>query len=61
MQFVVQLPQPNGTPKSLLYTVVRNNACASAGLFEIGAQLSSVLRPERVSTAPSAGVAAAAR
>lgn len=60
MQFVVQLPQPNGTPKSLLYTVVRNNACSSAGLFEIGAELSTVLRPERASNPPSTGVAVAA-
>ncbi|HET6249422.1 MAG TPA: HDOD domain-containing protein [Tepidisphaeraceae bacterium] len=41
-QFVICLPQPGGSAKSLLYTAVR---CESAGSkFHIGAELRSVLR-----------------
>jgi hypothetical protein len=44
-QFVIQLPQPGGLTKSLLYTVVRCDASAS-GPFSIGAELSCVLKSE---------------
>jgi HD-like signal output (HDOD) protein len=43
-QFVIQLPQSDGTIKSLLYAVKR---CDQSGpLFSIGAELMSVLRPQ---------------
>jgi hypothetical protein len=43
-QFIIQLPQPDKSVKSLLYTVRR---CDSfGGLSSIGAELASVLRPE---------------
>jgi HD-like signal output (HDOD) protein len=44
-QFIVELPQPDGRTKSLLYEVVRCDS--SGGLTSIGSQLVSVLRPER--------------
>lgn len=40
-QFIVQLPQPNGQTKNLLYTVVRCDT--EAGGFNIGAELACVL------------------
>ena len=46
-QFVIQLPQPGGLTKSLLYTVVRCEASAStSGPFSIGAELSCVLKSD---------------
>ena len=44
-QFVIQLPQPGGLTKSLLYTVVRCEASAG-GPFSIGAELACVLRSD---------------
>lgn len=45
-QFVINLPQQDGTSKTLLYTVRR---CEPAsGLNTVGAELTSVLRPENV-------------
>ncbi len=45
-QFVIQLPQPDKSLKTLLYKVVR---CETVGaVSSIGAELVSVLRPERV-------------
>jgi hypothetical protein len=44
-QFIIQLPQPDGGIKSLLYEVVRCET--SGGLTSIGSQLMAVLRPER--------------
>ena len=44
-QFVIQLPQPGGLTKSLLYTVVRCDA-SPAGPFSIGAELSCVLKSD---------------
>ena len=44
-QFIIELPQPDGQVKSLLYEVVRSES--SGGLTSIGAQLVAVLRPER--------------
>ena len=40
-QFIVQLPQPNGQTKNLLYTVVRCDT--EAGGFNVGAELACVL------------------
>jgi HD-like signal output (HDOD) protein len=46
-QFIIQLPQKNGKPVSLLYTVVR---CESAGKgqWSIGAELACLLNTEQV-------------
>jgi hypothetical protein len=44
-QFIVELGQPDGSTKSLLYQVARCDS--SGGLTSIGSQLVSVLRPER--------------
>lgn len=52
-QFIIQLPQPGGSIKSLLYTVRRVDA--AGGLYSIGAELTSVLRPDQVK--PDAAVA----
>ena len=46
-QFVVQLPQKQGRPVSLLYNVVRFQA-EGPGLFVIGAELVRILNPEQV-------------
>jgi hypothetical protein len=43
-QFVINLPQPDGTTKTLLYTVKRCHA--TSGLNTVGAELTSVLRPD---------------
>jgi HD-like signal output (HDOD) protein len=48
-QFVVQLPQPGGQTKHLLYRVVRCET--AAGIANIGAELASVLKPEAVNAA----------
>ena len=45
-QFVIQLPQPGGTIKSLLYTVVRCEAPGGGGPYSIGAELVCVLKPD---------------
>ncbi|MBC8106401.1 MAG: HDOD domain-containing protein [Anaerolineae bacterium] len=45
-QFIIQLPQPDKSVKSLLYTVKRCDTFG--GLSSIGAELTSVLRPESV-------------
>jgi two-component system cell cycle response regulator len=45
-QFIIQLPQPNGLSKSLLYTVSRCEMVG--GVASIGAELTAVLRPEAV-------------
>jgi hypothetical protein len=55
-QFVIQLPQPGGLTKSLLYTVVRCDASAS-GPFSIGAELSCVLKSEGAAAAGEPDVA----
>lgn len=51
-QFVIQLPQPDKSVKTLLYTVKRCDP--HAGLNSIGAELTSVLRPETVQQAQMA-------
>jgi hypothetical protein len=43
-QFIIQLPQPDKSIKTLLYTVRRCDTFG--GLSSIGAELTSVLRPE---------------
>ncbi len=50
-QFVIQLPDPqSGVIKTLLYTVVR---CSMHGkVASIGAELTSVLRPESIFKLP---------
>jgi hypothetical protein len=54
-QFIVELPQPGGDIKSLLYEVVR---CDSfGGMTSIGSRLVSVLRPERHAARTVDGVA----
>ena len=45
-QFVIQLPQPGGTVKSLLYTVVRCESPGGGGPYSIGAELVCVLKPD---------------
>lgn len=50
-QFVIQLPQPGGGLKSLLYTVKRIEA--AGGLFSIGAELTCVLRPDQLTPVAS--------
>ena len=45
-QFVVQLPQPGGQTKSLLYTVVRCESPGAGGPFSIGAELACVLKAD---------------
>ena len=52
-QFVIQLPQPGGLAKSLVYTVVRCDASAS-GPFSIGAELSCVLKSDATTGADPA-------
>ena len=58
-QFVIQLPQPGGAPKSLLYTVVRCEAPSSGGPYSIGAELACVLKSEGIR--PEVGKAPVAR
>lgn len=50
-QFIIQLPQPDKSVKSLLYTVKRCDTFG--GLSSIGAELTSVLRPETVTAQPA--------
>ena len=45
-QFVVQLPQPGGQTKSLLYTVVRCESPGAGGPYSIGAELACVLKAD---------------
>lgn len=56
-QFIVQLPAGGGQIKSLLYTVARCES--SGGLYSIGGELVSVLRPNNTDSAPAANAAAA--
>jgi HD-like signal output (HDOD) protein len=54
-QFVIQLPQPGGTTKSLLYTVVRcDPAPSGGGPYSIGAELACVLKAD--GTGPKADI-----
>ena len=55
MQFVIQLPQPDKSIKTLLYTVRRCDTFG--GLSSIGAELTSVLRPETALRQPVADAA----
>jgi hypothetical protein len=53
-QFFVRLPQSEGTPVSILYTVLR---CEGAGdaAYRIGAELTCVLRQPSAATTPPGG------
>jgi hypothetical protein len=57
-QFIIQLPQPKGPVKSLLYTVKRCDTLGS--VTSIGAELVSVLRPAEPEPVLGASPAAAA-
>ena len=48
-QFVVQLPQPGGQTKSLLYTVVRCESPGAGGPYSVGAELACVLKADATS------------
>jgi HD-like signal output (HDOD) protein len=59
-QFVVQLPQKQGKPVSLLYNVVRFQA-ERPGVFVIGAELVRILNPEQVTARKERPVGAVGR
>lgn len=58
-QFIIQLPQKNSKPVSILYNVVRCNLDREG--FTVGAQMECILNPDQVSGKPEANKGAIAR